>query len=170
MYGSICTDTAVDLEGGDSLGQEEAANRFASELLLPSAFVRPIVHERSPTIATAKWLSESFRISLTAAVAKCVEVAHEPCALVVSVAGNVTKCKPNAAFNNKISAGRILGFDTKARYLSEEAGEGTNGGLVPASAWLDAGSWSGEMTIREDSILLPQYEKVLTILTVARGS
>lgn len=173
--GAACTSDSIDYwERSDedepmlqhSVGtQESAANHFAAELLLPSSLIAPIVAAQSVSVSTARWVAESFHASLTAAALKCVEVAPEACALVVSTNGVVKFVKPNRMFGCVISPGRVLKSDTKAFHLTEDVEHNSDFGAVRNGSWLDASNPETPLPLHEDSVSLPDYGKVLTILT-----
>ncbi|HQU93175.1 MAG TPA: ImmA/IrrE family metallo-endopeptidase [Pyrinomonadaceae bacterium] len=144
--------------------QEQEANRVASELLLPTRLVYQIVRDRKATIALASQLAAKFGTSLTAAALKVVSVTDEASALVWS-SGNYSRwVKRNDNFHKFIPTGR-LDSNTFAAGLSSSTGETREReGYVFADSWLNDAS-SGNEKIWEDSIFLPNYDAVLTILT-----
>lgn len=91
-----------------------ARDAQASELLLPSEMVGLAVRERSASFSTAKRVADTFYTSITATAMKCVEVAPQPCAFIISDGGVVIRFKPNTFFNRTVSVGRSLGFGYKS--------------------------------------------------------
>lgn len=148
------------------LPQEEIdANAVASELLLPTRVLYPLVQKRKATIVLAKEVSESFDTSLTAAAVKIVLVSEEPCAFVWSEAGVSKWFKRNQKFFNFISLGELDEQSIAARLFREEK-FATSEGEVFAECWLVGDHLSGKDRIWEESIYLPSYSAVLTMLTL----
>lgn len=162
----VCREDQIEAWGQSATKQEDAANRFASELLLPSEQVAPVVKERSASIQTARLLSDKFQTSLTAAALKCVEVTEDACALVVSFDGVVQRYRPSRSWSYLIPTGCKLGTGTLAKYLPEDSDDGQKSSVVSALAWAMGNKYM-EMgaELLEDSILLPRYNIVLSILT-----
>ncbi|MCA1636553.1 MAG: ImmA/IrrE family metallo-endopeptidase [Acidobacteria bacterium] len=159
----VCRDEQIEAWGQGATRQEDAANRFASELLLPSEQIGPVVRERSASIGTARFISDEFKTSLTAAALKCVEVTEDACALVVSVDGVVRRCRTSRSWGYVIPAGCTLARGTLARHLDLEERQAS--GTVSASAWAVSKSMTTGAELLEDSIYLPRYNTVLSILT-----
>jgi uncharacterized protein DUF955 len=163
---SICKDQQIESLNGSSGSHEAAANRFASELLLPAEQIIPIIKANSVDIKTARAISDDFQTSLTAAARKCVELADESCAFVVSVDGVVRHCKASKSWRYQMPMGCELGYGTLARRLA--AGDGTRHERmeINALAWvMSQGTDPRGADLIEDSILLPNYNTVLSILT-----
>lgn len=161
----VCKDDQIVTWGQAKSNQEDAANRFASELLLPSEQIEPIVKEKAASIETARLISNKLQTSLTAAALKCVEVADDSCAVVVSVDGVVRQYRPSKRWRYIIPMGCKLGHGTLAKYLPDDSNERRNSGVVNARAWAINKYMLPNAEVVEDSILLPRYDTVLTILT-----
>jgi hypothetical protein len=145
---------------------EVAANRFAAELLLPRTEVAKMVRQKTATISVAKTLSAEFEASLTAATLKAVDVTEEECAVVWSEAGLIEWCHPNDNFRPYIRVREKLSSDSLAARLMRGSADRELDGSVPAQAWVNVSYMNAGATIWEDSIHLPYYKGVLTILTV----
>jgi hypothetical protein len=162
---SVCQTKEIESWSKELADQELAANRFASELLMPSEAVGRTLRTHWATIQAAKDISHQFQTSLTAAAMKCMSVTEEDCALVVSDLGVIQWTRPSDRFRHYIPKGAKVSSDSLASQLFV----GTNrelDGAVPASAWLSAVE-SGR--VWEDSIILPYYDRVLTIITIRPG-
>jgi len=144
--------------------QELSANRFAAEILLPLRQIYDIVNRQKATITLAKELSTEFNTSLTATVIKCVEATEEACAVVWSVDNEIRWSRKNSQFSFFINSGR-LGVDSLAGQLFQNTTEKHLNDELPADSWLGNENLKGS-TIWEDSIYLPYYNGVLSILTV----
>lgn len=164
---SVCKSRDIESWGRGVPDQEVDANRFAAELLIPSTQVASLLRQESATVVVAKKISANFQTSLTAAAVKCVDVTDEQCALVVSDAGIIQWWWPGSQFRAYIKGkGTEVNIESLASDLFNGPQEREQDGAVPADAWL-AGHVSGK--VWEDSILLPYYNRVLTIITVRRG-
>jgi hypothetical protein len=164
---SICLKEDIESFRQGIPKQEEAANRFAAELLLPSSEIAPIVRKESATIAVAKIVGEQYQTSLTAAALKCIEqTRNEVCAVVLSASGIIRWCRLNDQFTEYVRIGQHLSDDSLASDLSKDMRE--KDGSVPATAWINKYGLSTDAMIWEDSIFLPYYNSVLTIITITQ--
>jgi Zn-dependent peptidase ImmA (M78 family) len=157
----VCMEDQVGLLGTDEDGFEQAANRFAAELLLPAKEIAAIVSERGTSLDACKFVSKQFQTSLTASAIRCLEFSDTTAALVESRKGVLRSYKRSRRFKYFMTLSRELGSETLARHLSV-VDEVEKKGLVPAwaSVWIEAGP-----KLFEESILMPRYNTVLTLLT-----
>lgn len=144
--------------------QEAAANRFASELLLPTAQVQPIVRNKLASIETAEFLSSKFDTSLTAALLKSVIVTNERCCVVLSKDQVIEWAMPNETFKHFVGRRDRLSSGSLASQLIDA--NDRSSGMVLAEVWLDDSRLKRDAKIYEDSILQSHYNSVLTILTI----
>jgi Zn-dependent peptidase ImmA (M78 family) len=165
-YERACKSENIESWRGGVPHQEVAANRFASELLLPTALVRQVVQVQLASIETARYLSKEFQTSLTAALLKSVEVTEERCCVVMSRNNVIEWAKPNDTFGYYVRRGEKLSTDSLASRLLRDKEEREASGLVPAGAWIDDSRLGANVRIHEDSIFQPYYNSVLTILTI----
>lgn len=145
--------------------QELDANSFASEILLPSNTVYPLLNQKGLTLAFAKELSKQFTTSLTATLVKCAEVTEEICAVVCSVYGEIIWSRKSEGFHYFIPNVR-LSNDMLAGRLFESGVDPELTGEVLASSWIDSDEIDRDAKLWEESILLPYYNTVLSILTI----
>lgn len=165
-HGSIsCKADEIDSWNKSNSPYEVEANRFASELLLPTKTIYPLVRDKKATISLAKEIANDFKTSLTATTLKCVEITEERCAVVWSVDGQIKWCKPNENFQRYIPK-RNLDSDSFAYQLLQTSIIQEKDGFVYANAWIDGDSLTSNDKIWEDSIHLSAYKGVLTILTL----
>jgi hypothetical protein len=94
---------------------------------------------------------------------KCVEITDEKCALVWSVNGQIKWFRRNENFRGFIRSGRI-DSDSIASKINDSVRE--KDGFVSAENWLQSDYLSSSNEIWEDSVYLPSYNGVLTILTL----
>jgi len=158
-----CKSNEIESNSSRLSSREIEANRVASELLLPTGLVYPVVRNKKATFTLAKELATTYRTSLTAAAIKIVEVTEEACALVWSTDNCSRWVKRNENFFKFIPTGSLDDL-TYAHRLFESRGISDNEGAVFADAWLNDGS-PGNVQLWEESLYLPNYDAVLTILT-----
>jgi hypothetical protein len=78
-----CQANDIELPSGSSNNLERVADRFASELLMPSYLFVPIAESLGkPTMGVVQRLSEIFRTSRTATAIRLVELSQRPLCLV----------------------------------------------------------------------------------------
>jgi Zn-dependent peptidase ImmA (M78 family) len=165
-HGSVnCKTDEIDSWNKSNSSYEVEANRFASELLLPTKAIYPLVRDKKATISLTKEIANDFKASLTATTLKCVEISEERCAVVWSVDGQIKWCKPNENFRSYIPK-KPLDSDSLAYQLFQTSIIQEKDGFVYADAWIDSNSLTSNDKIWEDSIHLPTYKSVLTILTL----
>lgn len=145
---------------------EAAANRFASELLLPTAQVQPLVRAKLASIETAEFLGSEFETSLTAALLKSVEVTDERCCVAKSKNQLIEWARPNESFKHFIGRREKLSSASLASTLVANGEARRASGLVSAEAWLDDSHLKAGSKIYEDSVFQQHYNSVLTILTI----
>lgn len=163
-----CFCTAKDLNSWQahvSCQHETAANRFASELLLPSHLLHQIVNRRKASLELAKEVADDYSTSLTAAAIKCVDVTDEACALVWSVDGQIEWAHKNDAFWPFIPKGRLDRNSYAGRLFSDHS-RPTGEGELNAGVWLNLEDGRDRLPLWEDSLHLPHYNAVLSILTI----
>ena len=165
-HGRSCKGENIEAWRDGAPREEVEANKFASELLLPTEHVRRVVQERLASVETAKYLCSSFHTSLTAALLKSVSVTEERCCVVLSTDGLIDWAMPNEVFRHYVRKGERLSADSLAGRLTKGGGEMEASGMVPAYTWLDDSRLERGAMIYEDSILQPHYRSVLTVLTI----
>lgn len=162
----ICKKGDIEAWGQNISEHEIAANQFAAELLLPTSHILPIIQRECATIKAAKIISGDFQTSLTAAAMKCVGVTSENCALVVIDNKAIRWWKPSNSFIHYIRRGEISSDSLASKLFSgEESFE--QDGAVPAGTWLTYVSTDAK--VWEDSIILPSYNRVLSIVTITKA-
>jgi hypothetical protein len=147
--------------------KEAEANTFASELLMPTFMVRPLIHANEPSLSTAKLIADKFNVSLTAAAIRLLlETKHE-CFLVVSKDGHVQWWLSGSdRFGLWMESKQPLGPETLAYHLCGGAQEATQPEVVPTEAWFRHLDAPERLEISEDSLRLGYTGAVLTILVL----
>ncbi|MCO5334866.1 MAG: ImmA/IrrE family metallo-endopeptidase [Pyrinomonadaceae bacterium] len=160
-----CTSAQIESWRNDAVRRQEyEANRFASELLLPSKILHPIVNSRDLTLTRIKELAVQFDTSLTATAVKSVGVTEESCAVICSVQRKVKWVHKSETFHYYIPQ-MIVGPDCLAGRLFEDDSPRELEGAVAASSWTEDDNVERGKEFWEESISMPFYGSVLTILT-----
>jgi len=160
---SECRSSEIESWGGTSSRNEIEANTFASELLLPARILYPVVVKNKATIGLAKQISDDFSTSLTAAAYKMVSLTEEACVLVWSANGKIKWFKKNDNFWGFVPSGNL--DEQSIAFKLMKSGEREAEGSVFAECWIQSDRLSGKDKLWEDSVFLPNYNAVLTILT-----
>lgn len=162
MIMPVCREDQINTWTQESIKKEDAANRFASELLLPSDRVSNILRNQNPSMATARFISNKFETSLISAALKCIDVTERACALVVSIDGIGQRYKPSKSWKYLIPTGQKLSrtLAGELHFYSRQVQ-----GKIAASSWMTEKNVPKRMMVLEDSIYLPHYNTILSILT-----
>jgi hypothetical protein len=159
-----CTKAAVESWDETLSGLEADANRFAAEILMPRAILLPFL-KQSPTFSHVAQVAGACGTSLTASAYRIASLTSFRMAMVWSQAGRARWYKASDEFVRWIKKGQ-LSPDT----FAYDAFRGTPvpKGLesVPASAWLFETGLKADARILEQSLLLPTYDAVLTVLVI----
>jgi Zn-dependent peptidase ImmA (M78 family) len=158
---AFCSQARVGLLSKSTNEFESAANQFAGEFLLPRTAVKAMIGELGVSIDTCELVSECFQTSFTAAAVRCVELSDVTVALVESRNGVVRHVKRGDRFKDYVPINRRFGSEALANQLSDD--QVHKQGIVPAWAWIRIESTRPK--IMEDSLLIPKYNRVLTLLS-----
>lgn len=151
--------------------QEQEANNFAAELLMPEAMFKEDCREGEVSLDVLERLASLYQTSLTATAIRYVDLAPHVCALVQCHRGEIRWFHLVRDFRY-----RVLGAGTRvqpgsgahaffAGWLSTPESES-----VLAINWLDDPRIEREWTIREITIPMPWYESSLSILWIEPDS
>lgn len=146
--------------------KERQANAFAASLLMPQQMFAPRCNLTLPSLAAIGRVAQEFEVTLTAAAARFIEFCPHRCCLVVSKNGQIHYHRRTTDF------GYFLSPSTELRPLTYAAdfykGKGIPKGMhsVPADSWLDGPKLDTSKRIMEDSIAMPSYNAVLTLLWI----
>jgi len=144
---------------------ENEANAFAAELLMPESIFREYCPRDLPSFTLIGNLAEIFKTSLTATAFRYVELGHFPCALIASVDGRIKWMSCSSDFPS-----RILQIDTPVHKLSVAGscllGESAPSlpELVEKSYWLESGNENEDLKLHEHAVNLTTYNTILSLL------
>lgn len=114
---------------------EREADVFATEFLMPEAWVSPMC-DVATSFEGIDAIAETFRTSTVASAVRFVELAAMPCAVVYSEAGYVAWAKRSRSFPSRIPAQLEIGSGTIAFDHHHDIPIDTFVREVPARAWL----------------------------------
>ena len=164
-HGSVkCKSKEIESWSSGINAQEVEANRFAAELLLPKKEIYRIVNNKA-TIEVAKEIANDFRASLTATLLKCSEVTDEACAVVWSVNGKIEWVKKNEKFNLFIPKKDLDNQSVAYKLFQDNLNQHDEKGVY-AETWVSNDDLPSDLEIWEDSISMPNYSGILTLLTL----
>lgn len=157
----ICVDK--DIHDLTEKKLEKEANEFASALLLPEQFFKPLCDQEDPSLESIGRLAKTFNTSLITTSRRYVELSHEQIAVVYSENKHIKWVQQSPELKEQnlfISSGRKL--DSRSVAASSLSARKR----VVASAWFDEGDFDRDAHIIEHSRYMPNYDAVLTLLWV----
>lgn len=146
--------------------EETEASLFAVELLMPEHFFQPRLLKRPPSMRLVEELAAAFHTTLTATTLRYVELCGERCAIAFSENRAVKWSSVSEDFGFRIESGHRLTSDTYAGDLFAGKSEVPGMKSAPASAWVSGNRLKRGACIYEDSLALPRYEAVLSLLWI----
>lgn len=152
--------------GKIGLEPEQEASEFAGALLMPAFLFAPPLQGDKPSIKAIAELAEAFGTSLTAAAIRYARLQKESCAVVWSDARRIRWYQPSRDFAYHVRVGEELDkYSIASDFFDgrELPGRPTT---VDASCWLAPGRFAEDAMIQEDSLGLPSYNSVLTLLWI----
>lgn len=167
-----CSKSDLDSGGGKervSPSLENEANEFASHLLMPDQFYSPLCKEADPNLSVIRDLADKFRVSLTAAALRFIRISKEPLALVISSSSFIRWFEANEDFLKLglfVDVGNPLGRETVAFRTFQGIPIPARPRQVVLSAWMRPGHYHPKATLSEQSLSMPSYKSVLSLLWV----
>lgn len=132
--------------------REAAANRFAVELLMPAHLFRQAALNKPVTMVTARSLADQFRVSLTAAALRLVELGSFPSIVVNSSPNGYQWSWRHPYLPRQIRVNRQLSKNTEAYRLAVSANPKPRGPTqVDAEDWV-AHDGAEYYVVTEDSV------------------
>lgn len=164
---ALCTDK--DLVPFYTNSPEELeASAFASALLMPAKMFEPLSRTAVPSLSYVAELAQRFQVTLTAAAMRYIEFCPHRCCLVASTGGKIRYHRKTDDFGYFITPRESLNAATYAADFFN--GDRLPVGMrqVNATAWLEGKRIDSNKTIQEESIPMPSYDSVLTLLWIDR--
>lgn len=163
---NVCLSNHIESFSKETDRYEQEANEFAGELLIPSTFTSKKIATHSPGLAVIKEIAEDCDASLTASGWRFCELTPERCAMVISKRGRITWYKRSEDFGFHIKVGDDVEAGTVAFDCCAEREVPSAPVPVAASLWLASGNLLAGAQIWEESVLLPYYETVFSLLWI----
>lgn len=144
--------------------QENEANKFAAELLMPSQYFVPEIENKIPSYDLFELLTSKFDSSLQSTLIKYKDLTDESIAIVLSENSIIKWASRSDTFKYFIEDKVPLSSNSdaydffKGKELSREFEE------VDKDAWFDASEIKHQIIVKELSIPMPNYNQVLSIL------
>ncbi|WP_133493434.1 ImmA/IrrE family metallo-endopeptidase [Alcanivorax sp. 24] len=138
--------------------REAAANRFAVELLMPTYLFKEAARGMAATMANASALGRQFRVSLTAAAIRLVELGSFPAIVVCSNNGGYRWSWRHPDIPLSIRVNRLIGRNSVAHSLRVDASIAS-----PGPTTVDADEWVNHAGVEH-------YVVVEDSVRVGRGS
>lgn len=145
---------------------EKRANRFAAELLMPEGIFREEIKFSEDAYTTINTATALYNVTLTAAAFRYAEIGDKPIAVICSKEGMITWMKESEGFrygytkrDRKVSAKTDAGLiyrGTKTGYYTPST--------TKASEWFEYAKGRNDCELNEQSISMPNYKSVLTLL------
>jgi len=151
--------------------EEQEANTFAAELLMPEDMFKRDCRGKKVSLETLEQLASRYKASLTATAIRYVDLAPHVCALVQCHRANIRWFHPVRDFRY-----RVFGVGTRAQPGSGAHAFFTGHLTAPeseevlATCWLDDNKVERDWTIREITIPMPLYESTLSVLWIEPDS
>lgn len=163
-----------DLDSGSSNNKvtptlENEANEFASFLLMPSQFVVPFCKDKEISVAAVRDMADKFQVSLTASALRFISISKEPLAVAFSTNGSIRWFEGNNDFRELglfIDVNNKLGNETIAYRAFQGLTLPIKAMQVPIHAWMRPGSYSQRATMSEQSIAIPSFNSVLSLIWI----
>jgi Zn-dependent peptidase ImmA (M78 family) len=146
--------------------RENAANEFATELLMPKEWFKKFTDKRELGMDLIKESASYFGVSLTAMAFRYSALGKTPSALIVSEKGKVKWATCSNYFPLKfIKNGTGVHKNSPVYSIFSKGEFNAEKSLVPASAWYgDDFNCKGTTYLYEQNIFMKNYNSVLTLL------
>lgn len=178
-YLNLCTKDKIDELGkginkkGEDNNPEHEANLFASAFLLPERFFSPLCNIEDPSLEYISNIADQFNVSLTSCAIRYLHFSQEPLAIVFSQNNYIVWFHESKAFSEiREELGFFISVREKLDPLTLASFHFRNLRIpqgmraINASAWFTPGRFSRTATIKENSITLPTYNAVLSLLWI----
>jgi len=161
----LCTSDDIHAYRGGKA--EIEANAFSAALLMPQEMFRPRVTGRDLGFDLVRILATEFQTTLTATAIRVVEETDQDCYVVLSRGGRINWWKRSARGSGLyLDRHQPIDPDSLAWRCEYEQVEHCRMAQVPVHAWFQSGNSSEVLELWEESLLLFEYQVVLTLLCV----
>lgn len=146
---------------------ENEANKFAAELLMPTAEIKKITSRFDFCLNTIQDVSGKFGVSLQSAALRVVQSTNERCAIALSHNGKVMWSWGSNSFKYRVRNGNLHEHSYAIDFFSPSGqpvpGEFTK---VAPTAWLTDSNIPWDLNIQEHSVHFNDLNMVLSLITI----
>jgi Zn-dependent peptidase ImmA (M78 family) len=152
-----------------SVHQEREADVFATEFLMPAAWVAAYCKGSVTSLSVVHAIAHAFRVSNVAAAVRLVELADSPCAVAYSQHGRVVWARGSRTFPHRIQSQRKIGPGSVASEYFEHGVLDSSARVVPGDAWFgsDTPSTFGSLIEHAELVPEPGWGGVLSVIGVS---
>jgi Zn-dependent peptidase ImmA (M78 family) len=159
-----CTKEKIESWNEGLYRPELEANRFAAEILMPRELLNTFVGV-GPTMASVRSIARLCGTSLTASAVRLVSLTSFRAAVVWSQDGRVVWHKSSVRFVRWLRKGALNNASLASKCFEKHSSPDTLE-AVPASAWLFEKGLKKNAKVWEQSVALPGYDAVLSLLVM----
>lgn len=147
---------------------EKEADEFAAELLLPAREIAPTINSRSPSLNIIQSVAQKYEASLSASAWRYCDIAATPCAVIWSTNEIIQWTRRSDSFRLFLRRGVKVPQGSYA--MEAYGGKALPGDPEPVAAdeWIDSWNLREGAEIWEQSLGLPGYNSVITLLWIKR--
>lgn len=149
-----------------SVHQEREADIFATEFLMPAAWVAAYCKGTVTSLSVVHAIAQAFRVSNVAAAVRRVELADTPCAVAYSEDGQVVWARGSRTLPHRIHSQRKIGAGSVASEYFDRGVLDSTPRMVPALAWFGTDTAPNLGALIEHAELVPEpgWGGVLSLL------
>src|ERR1017187_2381595 len=162
--GALCRTRDVQNWAPGLPAREIEANRFAAEILMPRALILEQLRAE-PSFRVIRRIAQRFSTSLTASACRLAELSSYRVAMVLSTSGRRMWYRPSGEFGRSVELGPLAADSFAADCFRNEPVP-DHPESVPATAWLYENGLVNGARIWEESVPLPYYDSVLSLLYI----
>jgi Zn-dependent peptidase ImmA (M78 family) len=151
-----------------SVHQEREADVFATEFLMPAAWVAAYCRSPVTNLSVVHAIAQAFRVSNVAAAVRRVELGDAPCAVAYSEHGRVVWARGSGMFPGRIKSQRKIGSGSVAADYFECGALDSAPRVVAATTWFGADMAPNMSALVEHAELVPEpgWGGVLSLLAI----
>lgn len=169
LHGASAACISSDVgQWSDARQREKEADEFSAELLIPSDEVQPLVNSHEPSLQLIRRVAEEYETSLSASGWRFCDIVSTPCAIIWSTNQVIQWLRKSDSFPFFLRRGVNVpgGSYAMAAYKGKRMPEDPE--PVPAGEWVEHPRLLEGAEIWEQSLKLPWYDSVITLLWAKR--
>lgn len=147
---------------------ENEANEFASELLIPSKYIKTDILKYEITIENIKKLSNKYKVSLSAMSIKLLKMTDEPIVIIFYYKNGYKIIFKSSSFLWDIKNGKLNNSYADELFNNKNNSPRQYSGIVSSKVWIEGLDHNEELI--EESLYMPKFKRVFTILRYAKSN